>query len=85
MDWLIWLMFFITVIALSGMVFGFLDGRRKHKLALRQEERKLIEAHTKQLEEQNRRMELEFRQAELELERFDRRTTRELGATPQDG
>jgi hypothetical protein len=29
-------------------------------------------------------MELEHRLAEAELERFDRRTARELGATPQD-
>lgn len=74
MEWLIWVMVFITVISVSGILVGHLDGQRKHKLEMKKEDRLLIEARTRELEEQNKRAELEYRQAQLELERFDRRT-----------
>jgi hypothetical protein len=73
MEWLIWMMSFITIIALSGIVVGHFDGRRKHKLEMKKEERKLIEARTNEIEAQNKRAELEYRQAQRELDQFDRR------------
>jgi hypothetical protein len=75
MNPIVWIMLFVTIIALGGMTLGFLDGRRKYKLDRQKEERRLVEAKTKELEAQNRRIELEYREAQRELERFDRRMT----------
>lgn len=85
MEWLIWLMLFVTVISLSGMALGYIDGRRKYKLNLKKEERRLVEARTKELEAENKRRELDYQQAQLELERFDRRELTDSGpaATPE--
>lgn len=73
MDWLIYLMMFVTIIALAGIGLAWTEGRRSHQLEMQREERLLIEARTKQLEAENRRAELEYRSALAELERFDRR------------
>lgn len=73
MEVIIALFLCVTIIALSGIALGFVDGRRKHKLALHQEERLRIEAQTKQIEARNKQAELEYRSALAELERFDRR------------
>lgn len=78
MDWLVYLMLFVTIISLSGIGLGYVEGRRKHRLEMQREERLLIEARTKQLEAENRRAELEYKSALAELERFDRR--KEVGA-----
>jgi hypothetical protein len=75
MEWLIWFLFFATIISLSGMALGFVSGRRKFKLELKKEERRLVEAQTKQIEAKNKQVELDYREAVLELERFDRRST----------
>lgn len=45
MEWLIYLMLFVTIIALSGILLGYVEGRRKHQLEMQREERLLIEAH----------------------------------------
>ena len=82
MDWLIAIMAFVTVIALSGMLLGYVEGRRKHKVELHKEARRLVEARTKEIEAQNRRTELEYRNAIAELERFDRRTGGDTLAPP---
>jgi hypothetical protein len=74
MEWLIWLLFFVTIISLSGMVLGYIGGRRKFKLELKKEERRLVEAQTKQIQAKNKQVELEYREAVLEVERFDRRS-----------
>jgi hypothetical protein len=87
MDWLLTIMVFVTIISLSGMALGFVEGRRKHKLELRKEERRLVEARTREIEVQNRRAELEYQAALAELERFDRSTggdTKPLPAEPGD-
>lgn len=73
MDWLIYIMVFVTIISLSGMALGWVDGRRKHQLHMQREERLLIEARTKEIEARNRQAELEYRSALAELERFDHR------------
>ena len=83
MDWLIAIMAFVTVIALSGMLLGYVEGRRKHKVELHKEARRLVEARTKEIEAQNRRTELEYRNAIAELERFDRRTGGDPPAPPE--
>jgi hypothetical protein len=72
-EWLIWVMFFVTVIACAGIALGYVEGRRKFKLELRKEERRLIEARTRELEAQNKRTELEYRDALRAIEEFDRR------------
>jgi hypothetical protein len=74
MDFLIPILFFVTIIACSGMLLGFVEGRRKYKLELHKEDRRLVEARTQELEAQNKRVELEYHKALLEIERFDRRT-----------
>jgi hypothetical protein len=73
MEWLIAILLFVTVISLSGMALGYVEGRRKHRLELRKEERRLVEARTREIEAQNRQAELEYQSALAELERFDRR------------
>src|SRR5690606_25831165 len=73
MDWLIYLMMFVTIIALAGIGLARTEGRRSHQLEMQREERLLIEARTKQLEAENRRAELEYRSALAELARFDPR------------
>lgn len=73
MDWLIYVLVFIAVISLSGMLLGYIEGGRKHRLEIQKEERRLIEARTKEIEAQNRRAELDYQSAMAELERFDRR------------
>jgi hypothetical protein len=87
-DWLIPIFFFITIIACGGMLLGYVEGRRKFKLELHKEDRRLVEARTRELEAQNKRVELEYSKALLELERFDRRApdaraARLPAATPQ--
>jgi hypothetical protein len=72
MEVIIWIMFFVTIIACTGMLLGFVDGRRKYKLELHKEERRLVEARTKEIEAQNQRIELEYQQALGQIERFDR-------------
>jgi hypothetical protein len=82
MEWLIYLMAFVTIIALSGMALGYAEGRRKHRLEMQREERLLVEARTKEIEAHNQRAELEFRSALAELERFDRRGVAGAAAPP---
>lgn len=57
-----------------GALIRLVEGRRKHQLALKKEDRRIAEAKAKELEIQYKRAELEYREALLELERFDRRT-----------
>jgi hypothetical protein len=83
MDWLVYLMFFVTIIALSGIALGYVEGRRKHRLDIQREERLLIEARTKEIEAQNQRAELEYRSAVAELERFDRRDEAAMESRPE--
>jgi hypothetical protein len=85
MEWLIYLMLFVTIISLSGMALGYVEGRRKHRLEMQREERLLIEARTKELEAHHRRAELEYRSALTELERFDRRGDGATAAPPLAG
>lgn len=73
MEWLVYIMICVTIIALAGITLGYFEGRRKHKLELQREERLLIEARTKQMEAENQRADLEYRKAVAELEQFDRR------------
>jgi hypothetical protein len=73
MEWLIPIFFFVTIIACGGLLLGYVEGRRKYKLELHKEDRRLVEARTKELEAQNKRIELEYNKALLEIERFDGR------------
>jgi hypothetical protein len=73
MEWLVYLMLFVTIIALSGILLGYVEGRRKHQLEVQREERLLIEARTKEIEAKNRQAEIEYQSALAELERFDHR------------
>src|SRR5690606_36592235 len=73
MDWLLYVMLFVTIISLAGIAFAWSEQRRSHRLEMQREERLLIEAKTKQLEAENRRAELEYRSALAELARFDPR------------
>jgi hypothetical protein len=73
MEWLIPIFFFITIIACGGLLLGYVEGRRKYKLELHKEDRRLVEARTKELEAHNKRIELEYHKAMLEVEQFDRR------------
>jgi hypothetical protein len=57
-----------------GTLMRLVEGRRRHQLDLKQEERRIAEAKAKELEIEYKRAELEYREALLELERFDRRT-----------
>lgn len=82
MEWLVYLMLFVTIIALSGIALGYVDGRRTHQLKMQREERLLIEARTKEIEAKNRQAELEYHSALAELERFDRRGD-EASASPE--
>ncbi|HEY8474492.1 MAG TPA: hypothetical protein VIL37_17900 [Natronosporangium sp.] len=83
MDFLIVLFISITIIACSGMLLGFVEGRRKYKLELHREERRRIEARTKELEAQNKRLELDYQRALLEIEQFDRRDSTALASRPK--
>lgn len=58
--------------------------QRSGRSKMKQEERRLVDARITELAERNRQLELEHRLAQAEFEQFDRRTTRELGATPQE-
>lgn len=73
MEWLVYLMLFVTIISLGGIALGYVEGRRKHQLEMQREERLLVEARTKEIEARNQQAELEYRSALTELERFDRR------------
>jgi hypothetical protein len=73
MAWLVYLMLFVTIIAVSGILLAYVEGRRKHQLEVQQEERLLIEARTREIEARNRQAELEYQSALAELELFDHR------------
>lgn len=83
MEWLVYLMLFVTIIALSGIALGYIEGRRKHQLEMQREERLLVEARTKEIEAKNRQVELEYQSALAELERFDRRDAKSIKAPPE--
>ena len=85
MDWLVYLMMFVTIIALAGIALAWSEQRRSHRLEMQREERLLIEAKTKQLEAENRRAELEYKSALAELERFDRRAVAGMADTARPG
>jgi hypothetical protein len=74
--WLVALFVIFMVFGGAQTVLRLVEGRRKHLLEVKQEERLIAEAKVRELELEHKRRELEYREALLELERFDRRTGR---------
>jgi hypothetical protein len=81
--WLVPVFLFFMFFGGAQAVVNLVEGRRRLKLELKQEERLIAEAKARELELEHKRRELEYREALLELERFDRRTG--LTKLPEQG